>query len=164
MTQEQQAALWAASSSAASIASLCELVSTALGGVPETSIAAEAMEGLSEMARSLSATLHEAAQTMPVCADGMRAGENRHAAWLAERRKTLGLAERLTDGTPLHDAACLAVNELDQKIMKTAAASAAEMMAKLALLVIVNAEGAQPTPEDAARIAAEAAPFLAGEA
>ena len=89
---------------------------------------------------------------------------DRHGAWLAERKATLARAETLAEKTPVHDAACIRVNELDRRIMRTAAANPAEMMAKLALLVIVNAEGAQPTPEDAARIAAEAEPFLAGEA
>lgn len=89
---------------------------------------------------------------------------NRHRGWLAERRATLAHAETLTVHTPVHDSACMVVNELDRQIMKTAAANAGEMMAKLVLLVIVNAEGASSTSEDAARIAAEAEPFLAGRA
>lgn len=156
--------LFAAASTASSISALCALVSDSLGASPETSVAAEAVDGLGEMAQTLSNSLHEAAQAVPVRVHPTASGENRHPAWLAERRATLARAETLTQGTPLHDAACIAVNELNRKIMKTAAANAAEMMAKLALLVIVNAEGAQPTPEDAARIAAEAEPYLAGEA
>lgn len=156
--------LFAAASTASSISALCALVSDSLGSSPETSVAAEAVDGLGEMAEALSNSLHEAAQAVPARAPSASACENRHSAWLAERRSTLARAETLTEGTPVHDAACITVNELDRKIMKTTAANAAEMMAKLALLVIVNAEGAQPTPEDAARIAAEAEPFLAGEA
>lgn len=156
--------LFAAASTASSISALCALVSDSLGASPETSVAAEAVDGLGEMAQTLSNSLHEAAQMTPARAHSTAPAENRHAAWLAERRATLARAETLTEGTPVHDAACIAVNELDRKIMKTAAANAAEMMAKLALLVMVNAEGASPTPEDAARIAAEAEPFLAGEA
>lgn len=163
MIHIEEKRLFAAASTASSISALCALVGDSLGGSPETSVAAEAIEGLGEMAQALSNTLHSAADTEPVRA-APTTGENRHAAWLAERRAALARAETLTEGTPVHDAACIAVNELDRKIMKTAAATAAEMMAKLALLVIVNAEGASPTPEDAARIAAEAEPFLAGEA
>jgi hypothetical protein len=163
MIQIEEKRLFAAASTASSISALCALVGDSLGGAPETSVAAEAIEGLGEMAQALSNTLHNAADTEP-----MRAvpalGENRHAAWLAERRATLARAETLTEGTPVHDAACITVNELDRKIMKTAAANAGEMLAKLTLLVIVNAEGASSTSEDAARIAAEAEPFLAGRA
>lgn len=164
MIQIADTRLFAAASTASSISALCALVGDSLGGAPETSVAAEAIEGLGEMAQTLSNNLHDVAQTKPASADRLLGGENRHGAWLAERRATLARAETLADGTPGHDAACIAVNELDRRIMKTAAATPAEMMAKLALLVIVNAEGAQPTPEDAARIAAEAEPFLAGEA
>lgn len=163
MIQIEERRLFAAASTASSISALCALVGDSLGGSPETSVAAEAIEGLGEMAQALSNTLHNAADSEP-----MRAvptpGENRHATWLAERRATLARSETLTEGSPAHDAACITVNELDRKIMKTAAANAGEMLAKLALLVIVDAEGASPTPEDAARIAAEAEPFLAGEA
>lgn len=164
MIQIEEKRLFAAASTASSISALCALVGDSLGGAPETSVAAEAIEGLGEMAQALSNNLHDVAQTKPSPLDRMSGGENRHAVWLAERRATLARAETLTDGTPVHDAACIRVNELDRKIMKTVAANAAEMMAKLALLVIVNAEGASPTTEDAARIAAEAEPFLAGRA
>lgn len=163
MIQIEEKRLFAAASTASSISALCALVGDSLGGAPETSVAAEAIEGLGEMAQALSNVLHDAADTEPMRIVSAP-GENRHAAWLAERRATLAHAETLAESTPVHDAACIRVNELDRKIMKTAAANPAEMMAKLALLVIVNAEGAQPTPEDAARIAAEAEPFLAGEA
>lgn len=65
MTGLQEAQVWSAASTASSIASLCELMSTALGGVPETSIAAEAVEGLSEMARMLSNDLRALAKGEP---------------------------------------------------------------------------------------------------
>lgn len=163
MIQIEEKRLFAAASTASSISALCALFGDSLGGAPETSVAAEAIEGLGEMAQALSNTLHTAADIEPVLAVPA-SGENRHAAWLAERRATLARAETLTEGTPVHDAASITVNDVDRKIMKTAAANAAEMMAKLALMVIVNAEGASPTPEDAARIAAEAEAFLAREA
>ncbi len=163
MIQIEEKRLFAAASTASSISALCALVGDSLGGAPETSVAAEAIEGLGEMAQALSNTLHNAAEIEPTRAVPAP-GENRHAAWLAERRATLARAETLPEGAPVHDAACSTVNELDRKIMKTAAANAGEMLAKLALLVVVNAEGASPTSEDAARIAAEAEPFLAGEA
>lgn len=164
MIQIEEKRLFAAASTASSISALCALVGDSLGGAPETSVAAEAIEGLGEMAQALSNNLHDVAQTPPERAVNLPGSENRHAAWLAERRATLARAERLTEGTPVYDAACITVNELDRKIMKTAAANAREMLAKLALLVIVDAEGASPTPEDAAGIAAEAEPFLAEEA
>lgn len=163
MIQIEEKRLFAAASTASSISALCALVGDSLGGASETSVAAEAIEGLGEMAQALSNTLHNAADTEPM-RTVPASGENRHAAWLAERRATLVRAEALTEGTPVHDAACITVNDFDRKIMKTAAANVGEMMAKLTLMVIINAEGASPTPEDAARIAAEAEPFLAGRA
>ncbi len=89
---------------------------------------------------------------------------HRHTEWLAERRATLVGAEGLEDGSAKHDEACIAVNALDRRIMTTPANSQTEMLAKLALLAVVNAEGGSPTPEDATRIVDEAGPFLAGEA
>ncbi len=147
------------------VAQLGELLGLMAKGVGEDRVR-DAIEACSARASDIANQMDD----IPGFAEGQAASRHagdamdRHGAWLTERRATLAHAETLTDGTPVHDAACIRVNELDRKIMTTAAANAAEMMAKLALLVIVNAEGAQPTPEDAARIAAEAEPFLAGEA
>lgn len=147
------------------VAQLGELLGLMAKGVAEDRVR-DAIEACAARAADIANQMDD----IPGFVEGQAAGRqsadamDRHGAWLAERRATLDHAETLTEGTPVHDAACIRVNELDRKIMITAAANAAEMMAKLALLVIVNAEGAQPTPEDAARIATEAEPFLAGEA
>ena len=53
--------LFAAASTASSISALCALVGDSLGGAPETSVAAEAIEGLGEMAQALSNSLNELA-------------------------------------------------------------------------------------------------------
>lgn len=49
-------------STASHLASLCHYLAEALGGDPETSIAGEAVEGLGELAISLSNQLHEIAE------------------------------------------------------------------------------------------------------
>jgi hypothetical protein len=51
-----------AASTASHIASLCQLLAQALGSDPETSIAGEAVEGVGELAISLSNHLHEIAE------------------------------------------------------------------------------------------------------
>ena len=164
MIQIEEARLFAAASTASSISALCALVGDSLSGSPETSVAAEAVDGLGEMAQALSRILHKAADSEPMRVDRACQSEIRHAAWLAERTALLAHAETLAEGTPAHDAACVGVNEMDRRIMKTAAASPMEKLAQLTLMAIVNAEGALPTPEDAAGIVAEAEPFLAAEA
>lgn len=164
MIQIADKRLFAAASTASSIAALCALVSDSLGASPETSVAAEAVDGLGEMAQALSNSLSEAAQATSVRADSAAPSENRHAAWLAERKTLLTHAETLTDGTPAHDAACIAVNELDRRIMSTPAATESEMLVKLMLMAVVNVEGATFSERDAASMVAEAEPFLAGRA
>jgi hypothetical protein len=155
--------LFAAASTASSISALCALVSDSLGASPETSVAAEAVDGLGEMAQALSNSLHEAAQAVPVRAYRTAPAENRHATWLTERRALLTRAETLTDGTAAHDAACIAINELDRRIISTKADTESEMLAKLMLTVVVNVEGATVSERDAATMLAEAEPFLTRE-
>jgi hypothetical protein len=89
---------------------------------------------------------------------------HRHAEWLAARQATLIRAEGLEAGSARHDEACISANDLDRRIMATPANSQTEMLAKLALVAVVIAEGASPTPEDAARMVVEAEFFLAGRA
>ncbi|MEH3103708.1 MAG: hypothetical protein PGN12_07355 [Sphingomonas phyllosphaerae] len=164
MIQVEEKRLFAAASTASSISALCALVSDSLGASPETSVAAEAVDGLGEMAQALSNGLHEAAQATPTRTHGTTPGDNRHAAWLVERRTLLNRAETLTDGTAAHDAACVAVNKLDRRIMTTPATTESEMLAKLMLMAVVNIEGATISERDAATMLAEAEPFLAREA
>ncbi len=58
MIEIAEARVHSAASTASYIASLCALVGEALGADPVTSIAAEAVEGLGEMAQTLSRTLY----------------------------------------------------------------------------------------------------------
>lgn len=59
MVQIAEARVQSAASTASYIASLCALVGEALGADPATTIAAEAVEGLGEMAQALSRTLFD---------------------------------------------------------------------------------------------------------
>lgn len=162
MKQDQVSAI---TNAQVGIAQLGTLLSLMAEGVSD-SRAKDAIEACSDRAKDIADQMDD----IPGFVEGQTACRradsalHRHAEWLPARQKTLKHAEGLKDGTAKHDEACIAVNELDQRIMATPAKSQTEMLAKLALLVIVNAEGASPTPEDAARIAAEAEPFLAGEA
>lgn len=61
MIQIAEARVQSAASTASHIASLCALVGEALGADPTTTIAAEAVEGLGEMAQMLSRTLFDMA-------------------------------------------------------------------------------------------------------
>lgn len=61
MIQIAEARVQSAANTASYIASLCALVGEALGADPATTIAAEAVEGLGEMAQTLSRTLFDMA-------------------------------------------------------------------------------------------------------
>ncbi|VXC98466.1 hypothetical protein [Sphingomonas sp. 8AM] len=147
------------------IGQLGTLLSLMAEGVSD-SRAKDAIEACSDRAKDIADQMDD----IPGFVEGQTSRQSassvlhRHAEWLTARQATLKRAEGLEDGTAKHDEACIAVNELDRRIMATPANSQVEMLAKLALVAAVIAEGASPTPEDAARIAAEAEPFLAGEA
>lgn len=59
MTPAVSTRIGRAASTASHIGALCQYLAEALGGNPETSIASEAIEGLRELAITLSNTLHE---------------------------------------------------------------------------------------------------------
>jgi hypothetical protein len=61
MIEIAEARVQSAASTASYIASLCALVGEALGADPATTIAAEAVEGLGEMAQTLSRALFDMA-------------------------------------------------------------------------------------------------------
>jgi hypothetical protein len=145
------------------ISQLGTLLSLMAEGVSD-SRAKDAIEACSDRAKDIADQMDD----IPGFVEGQTARRradsalHRHAEWLTARQATLKHAEGLEDGTSKHDEACIAVNELDRRIMATPANSQIEMLAKLALVAAVIAEGASPTPEDAARMVAEAEPFLAG--
>ena len=62
MAFQSQAAVRRAASTASHIASLCMLLSVALGENPDTSHASEALEGLKTLATGLSSDLHDIAE------------------------------------------------------------------------------------------------------
>lgn len=160
MKQDQVSAI---TNAQVGIAQLGTLLSLMAEGVSD-SRAKDAIEACSDRAKDIADQMDD----IPGFVEGQTARHraddalHRHAEWLTARQATLKRAEGLEDGTAKHDEACIAVNELDRRIMATPANSQIEMLAKLALVAAVIAEGASPTPEDAARMVAEAEPFLAG--
>lgn len=147
------------------IGQLGTLLSLMAEGVSD-SRAKDAIEACSDRAKDIADQMDD----IPGFVEGQTAQDrasnalHRHAEWLAARQATLTRAEGLEAGSARHDEACISVNELDRRIMATPANSQTEMLAKLALVAVVIAEGASLTPEDAARMVAEAEPFIAGKA
>jgi len=88
----------------------------------------------------------------------------RHAEWLAERNRLMTHANAVDCRSRAFDAACSAMNVLEDKIISTPVASAAEARAKLRFVAVLHAEGSMLGADDASDLIAEVAPFLATEA
>lgn len=96
-------------------------------------------------------------------------GDNRHGDWLTERTRMQAQAEAMCDAddgaceTLAYDRLCTTMLDLEQRILATPAANVAEAQAKLRLAAIIDAEGMMLEANEAAKLLAEIAPFLAGD-